>query len=177
MRQAAWMAAAALAAALIAPVWVRSEPATAGAPVDAPDASALPQPGAGGYGDLREVTLRGTVIALGEEMARAYGASTKGAGADAQYALRLPNGSLYTFLDNARCRELIDGGKRKSQPVEVTARQFPKSMVLEVVTFRPLPADALRRVYYCRTCKITTYEPGPCVCCGQEVELLPEETP
>jgi hypothetical protein len=47
-------------------------------------------------------------------------------------------------------------------------------MLLEVVTFRPLPADALRRVYYCRTCMITTYEPGPCVCCGQEVELLPE---
>jgi hypothetical protein len=114
------------------------------------------------------------VIALGEELARAYGAVTQGAGPDLQYALRLPDGTLYTFLDNTRYRELIDSGKRKSQPVEVRARQFPKSMVLEVVSFRPLPADALRRVYHCRTCKITTYEPGPCVCCGEEVELLPE---
>jgi hypothetical protein len=56
----------------------------------------------------------------------------------------------------------------------VKARQFPKSMVLEVISFRPLPAEALRRVYGCRACKSTSYEAGPRVCFGQEVELLPE---
>jgi hypothetical protein len=174
MRKVTWTAFVVLAAALIFPAWVRSQTAAPSAPPTAAKADGLSQTGAGGYGDLREVTLRGTVIALGEELARAYGAATQGAGPDLQYALRLPDGTLYTFLDNGHYRELIDGGKRKSQPVEVKARQFPKSTILEVISFRPLPADALRRVYYCRTCKITTYEPGPCVCCGQEVELLPE---
>jgi hypothetical protein len=136
MRKVTWTAFVVLAAALIFPAWVRSQTAAPSVPPTAAQADGVSQPGAGGYGDLREVTLRGTVIALGEELARAYGAATQGAGPDLQYALRLPDGTLYTFLDNARCRELIDGGKRKSQPVEVKARQFPKSMVLEVLSFR-----------------------------------------
>ena len=35
--------------------------------------------------------------------------------------------------------------------------------------------DKLQMItYWCEVCGIRAYTPGPCVCCGQEVELLPE---
>lgn len=123
------------------------------------------------YGDLKNVTLQGKLIALPDELGRLYGAKTAGAG-ERQYGLQLPDGTLYTFLDNAKYRQLTDGEKLKGKPVEVQARQFPRSLLLEVEKFRELPADALKRTYFCKVCVITSYEPGPCVCCGAEVELV-----
>jgi hypothetical protein len=61
--------------------------------------------------------------------------------------------------------------------VEVTARQFPRSLVLEVLRYRVLPPEATEQVYFCRTCVIYAYKPGPCVCCGMEVELLANAKP
>src|SRR5437870_1626491 len=58
------------------------------------------------YGDLKEVTLQGKLISLGDELARKYGARTTGASPEKQWALALPEGQLYTFLDNEAYRKL-----------------------------------------------------------------------
>jgi hypothetical protein len=75
------------------------------------------------------------VLAFQRELGRAFAAATPGAGLP-HVPTPAAGRNLPHLLDNARCRELIDGGKRKAQPVEVKARQFPKSMVLEVLSFR-----------------------------------------
>src|SRR5919202_14498 len=62
------------------------------------------------YGDLKQVTLQGKLISLGETMARKYGARTTGAGPEKQWALALPEGQLYTFLDNESYRKLAAAG-------------------------------------------------------------------
>jgi hypothetical protein len=121
------------------------------------------------YGDLKEVTLQGKLVSFGDEMARKYGARTAGGAAEKQWGLALPEGQLYSFLDNDNFRKLT-AGSPANQPVEVRARQFPRSMLLEVLSFKPVPAEAVKRRFYCRTCDIYTDDWGPCVCCGKEMQ-------
>jgi hypothetical protein len=125
------------------------------------------------YGDLKEVVLKGRLVPLGEEMARKYGARTAGAGTDGQWALALPEGQIYTFLDNSGYRKLLEG-KPADGAVEVKARHFPRSMLLEVLQFKPVAAEGLERRFYCKVCDIRTADWGPCTCCGKEMELVAE---
>lgn len=121
------------------------------------------------YGDLKEVTLQGRVVSLADEMARKYGARVSGGAS--QLALALPEGQLYTFLDTEGYRKL-GAATGPGKTVEVRARHFPRSMLLEVLSFKPLPAEAVQRRFFCEVCTIYTEDWGPCVCCGKEVEPL-----
>ncbi len=126
------------------------------------------------YGDLKEVTLRGRMVDLGPELTRKYGARTTGAGPEKQWALALPEGELYTFLDNEHSRKLTQGSAA-GRAVEVKARLFPRSHLLEVVAFRETDAAPLKRRFHCGICNITTEDWGPCACCGREMEPVREK--
>jgi len=139
----------------------------------------LPAQSSGGdsgfsYGDLKQVTLQGRLISLGDAMARKYGARTAGAGAEKQWTLALPEGQLYTFLDNEAYRKLAAAGLGE-QAVEIRARQFPRSMILEVLEFRPIPAETIKRRFYCSVCDIYAADWGPCACCGREMQPVKEK--
>ena len=123
------------------------------------------------YGDLKEVTLQGKVISLGDEMARKYGARVAGAGPETQWALALPEGQIYSFLDNAAYRKLATE-KPAGQTLEVKARHFPRSMLLEILSVKPVPAETLKRRFHCGVCDIYTADWGPCACCGKEMERI-----
>ena len=134
------------------------------------------QPGDVGfaYGDLKEVSLRGRIVPLQEEMARKYGAKVpmgQAGGAATQWALVLPEGRIYTFLETDAYRKLI-GSELVRKAVEVKARHFPRSMLLELLSAEPIDAELLRRRFFCPICTIYTQEYGPCACCGKEMELL-----
>lgn len=122
------------------------------------------------YGDLREVTLQGRLAPMGELLAQKYGARVTG-GAGQQWLLASPEGQLYTFLDNEAYRKLL-AAKEQHAALEVRARQFPRSMLLEVVAFQPADPQKLKRRFYCSVCDIHFDDFGPCACCGQEVELV-----
>jgi len=124
------------------------------------------------YGDLREVTLRGRLVSLGEELSRKYGARTAGAGPEGEWALALPEGQLYTFLRNDASRKLL-ANRPKEGAVEVRARLFPRSMLLEVLEFQPIPAESIKRRFHCDVCNLDTEDWGPCVCCGREMKPVP----
>lgn len=123
------------------------------------------------YGDLKEVTLQGKLISLQDELARKYGARVAGGGSEKQWALALPEGQYYTFLDTEGYRKLA-GANLHNQPVEVRARLFPRSQILEVLSFKAAPAEALKRRFHCGVCEIYTEDFGPCACCGKEMQLI-----
>lgn len=123
------------------------------------------------YGDLREVTLQGKLVALQDELARKYGAKANPA-AEKQWAIALPDGHYYTFLDTPDYRKLV-AARPESRAVEVKARLFPRSQILEVLSYQSLAAEQVKRRYYCSVCAIYADDFGPCACCGRELELLP----
>lgn len=132
-------------------------------------AGAQDQPGSP-YGDLKEVTLQGKLVSLQEELARKYGARPQGAG-ETQWALALPEGQYFTFFDNRSYRELLAAGLG-GKAVEVRARLFPRSQLLELLSHRPIPAESIQRRFYCSVCDIHATDFGPCACCGREYELV-----
>jgi hypothetical protein len=123
------------------------------------------------YGDLKQETLQGRLLLLGALMERKYGARTTGAGPEKQWVLALPEGQLYTFLDNDTYRRLLAAGLA-DRAVEVTARHFPRSHLLEVLSFKEIAAELVKRRFHCNTCNIDSDDFGPCVCCGREMEVV-----
>jgi hypothetical protein len=124
----------------------------------------------GSYGDLKEVTLQGKLISVGDEMARKYGARLP-PGTEKQWGLASPEGQIYTFLPTETARKLIATGEG-GEAVEVEARHFPRSMLLEVLSFKPLPQTAIERRFFCGICTVYADDWGPCVCCGKEMEPI-----
>lgn len=122
------------------------------------------------YGDLKEVTLQGKLVSLQDEFARKYGARVA-AGGEKQWALASPEGQYYTFLATAEYQKLA-AANLQGVALEVKARLFPRSQVLELQSYRALPADTIRRRFYCGVCDIYTEDFGPCACCGKEMELI-----
>lgn len=123
----------------------------------------------GEYGDLKLVAVQGKIVSLGEEMARKYGARATGAGPEKQLGLVTPEGRIYSFLDNEQYRKLF-AADLLNRAAEVSARHFPRSMLLEITGFKAIPMEAIRRRFYCSICAIPFDEYGPCVCCGEEVQ-------
>lgn len=133
------------------------------------------QPGDVGfaYGDLKEVTLRGHLVSLQDEMAKRYGARIAGGGTEKQWGLALPEGQLYTFLDTDGYRKLL-AANLANQAVEIQARHFPRSHLLEIRGFKPTDAAALKRRFFCDVCTIYGGDWGPCACCGKEMQPIKE---
>jgi len=123
----------------------------------------------GMFGDLKDVTLRGKVVSLNDEMAQKYGANIA-AGAVKQWGLASPEGQLYSFLETDAYRKLV-AANLAGKAVEVEAHLIPRSMLLEMTSFKPLPQTAIERRYFCDICTLYADDWGPCVCCGKE--LLP----
>lgn len=121
------------------------------------------------YGDLKEVTLQGRLVALQDELPSKYGARVA-PGDPRQWVLATPEGRYHTFLDTEAFRRLL-AARAEHPAVEVKARLFPRSLILEILSFRALDPALLRRKFYCRVCDITTEDFGPCACCGKEMEL------
>jgi hypothetical protein len=126
----------------------------------------------GMFGDLKDVTLRGKVVSLGDELARKYGAHVA-PGAVPQWGLASPEGQLYSFLETETYRKLV-AANLASKAVEVEAHLVPRSMLLEVTSFKALPEAAIQRRYFCDVCTLYADDWGPCVCCGKELQPLPE---
>jgi hypothetical protein len=122
------------------------------------------------YGDLKIVTLQGKIISLCDELTRKYGARPVTI-AEKPVALALPEGQLYTFLPTETYVKLLDA-KLTGQPVEIKARQFPRSQILEVLEFKTIPAEKIARRFYCSVCAIYANDWGPCVCCGKEFTVV-----
>jgi hypothetical protein len=126
----------------------------------------------GTFGDLKDVTLRGKVISLEDEMAQKYGARVP-AGATRHWGFASPEGQLYSFLDTEPYRKLV-AANLAGKAVEIEARLFPRSQLLELTAFKPLPQSAIQRRFFCEICTIYSDDWGPCVCCGKELEPVAE---
>lgn len=63
----------------------------------------------------------------------------------------------------------------RQRELQVTARLDSKNQ-LEVIRVQSIKEGKLYNLYYfCEICNITAYAPGPCPCCGKELEF--RETP
>jgi hypothetical protein len=92
-----------------------------------------------------------------------------------RFGLETRGGGLHPFLVSDPLARMFRDPRVRQRELLVRARLAPGG-ALELVKVYSLKDGALHDLFYfCELCNITAYEPGPCPCCRQEMEL--RETP
>ena len=93
----------------------------------------------------------------------------------ARFALVDRNAKLHNFALTDTSTAIFTDGRVRQRELQVTARLDSKSQ-LEIIRVQSIKEGKLYNLYYfCEICNITAYAPGPCPCCGNELEF--RETP
>ena len=93
----------------------------------------------------------------------------------ARFAIVDRNAKLHNFAPTDTGTAIFTDVRVRQRDLQVTARLDPKSQ-LEIIRVQSIKEGKLYNLYYfCEICNITAYAPGPCPCCGNELEF--RETP
>ncbi len=91
------------------------------------------------------------------------------------FGFRTIENHFYRFSPDDSLVEMFTDPRVRARQLQISGLES-RSGYLEIIGIKSLrnqqPYDIF---YFCEVCNITTYSPGPCVCCQQEVEL--KETP
>jgi len=87
-------------------------------------------------------------------------------------ALAADDGTSYTLVEDDASRMLFLDERLRNRPVRLTAVRAPGTKDLQVVLVQTVKGGKVYDVdYWCEVCQISGNRPGPCVCCGDDVEL------
>lgn len=109
------------------------------------------------------VEIRGTLVAL----------------ADQAVALRSGGKEIRLAGKDERIKAILGDERLLGKELEATGHWLEKDRKLEVQELHSLRRGKRHEImYFCEICNIWAFQPGPCVCCQEPVELrelLPEE--
>ena len=105
--------------------------------------------------ELKErVDISGTIVCIGCTLAAQDGGADPQCTLHARHAqgLLAPDGTLWTFVDNARGHHLVTHEKLRGQEVKVLGWKFPKAQYIEVWKYSLKAGDAWESWDWCKTC-------------------------
>jgi hypothetical protein len=97
-------------------------------------------------------------------------------GEDARrFALVDADGRLRLFAENDELARIFEDPRVREKDLLVRARETAAHAleIIKVFSVRGGRINDLR--YYCDVCHINAYVPGPCPCCGRQMELVEED--
>ena len=123
-------------------------------------------------GPVRLLEMRGRVVCLPEEMARAHDAELP-TRHEHIWGFKTSDGACYTLL-RARFSEAIWLDERlRTKELLVKARLFPGTQILELQSIKSVRSGVVHDLYYyCDVCAIQSVSPELCACCQGPVELV-----
>jgi len=146
------------AIAVLALAWMaRASPATVAAPSPAPAGS---------------IDLRGSAACL-DRAGRRQACGT----APRRFALEDREGHVHPFLATDELARIFEDPRVRERDLLVRAREEAANALAIIKVFSVKDGKPYDLRYYCDVCHITAYVPGPCPCCGREMELLEEPLP
>ena len=118
-----------------------------------------------------EVSLRGRVVCLAEEMHRLHGADLPTAHPHI-FGFKTTDGRFFTLLRTKLSEGLFVDAELRKRELILRGRLFPDSQVFEMSSMRSVKAGVTYDVFYwCDVCAIQTLKPGICMCCQEPVVL------
>jgi hypothetical protein len=94
-----------------------------------------------------------------------------------RFALEDREGRLHRFVATDELAGIFEDPRVRERDLLVRAREAA-SRALEIIKVFSVKDGKLSDLrYYCDVCHITAYVPGPCPCCGREMELVEEPLP
>jgi hypothetical protein len=89
-----------------------------------------------------------------------------------RFGLETADGKLYLFLTADTATAVFVDPAVRQRELQITARRQSNGQ-LELIKVQSLRDGELYDVsYYCEVCNITTYAPGLCPCCRDELKLI-----
>lgn len=126
--------------------------------------------------DGKNITLRGRVVCVTEELQQSFQLTPDCATRGHVYALRTLDDQLHPFLPTDLAAALWLDARVRDRELQITARPFPRTDFVEVIKLQSWRFGKLCDLdYYCDVCNVATHKPGPCVCCQEPVQF--RETP
>lgn len=121
----------------------------------------------------RAITVRGRIVCLDQSEHRL---DCDKASAN-RFGFQATDEKLYRFLPTDVLTAMFADERIRQMELQIMGRLHAKDQ-LEIVRVQAVKEGTLHDVYYyCYVCSITSYAPGPCVCCGKDVELIVTPTP
>ena len=118
----------------------------------------------------RQITVRGQIICLTEELERLYQVVSDCDDRGHLYAVRTANNETFPLLPVDSAAAVWMDQRYRERELNVVARIFPHGQYLEVIRFQSWKNGRLYDLdYFCDVCMISTHKPGPCECCQDPV--------
>ena len=122
--------------------------------------------------DHTTVTLRGRVVWMAEAMRRLHGAESDADGERAIVALETEDGRLLPILKDTRGRAFHKDPRWMGVPMELVARRYRGSPMLQVVrTYNLKDGKKYEVDYWCDICAIPMFELKECECCQGPIRI------
>ncbi len=118
------------------------------------------------------IVLRGKVVELGPHLRQAVNVPMDDDAGKAAVALVTDSGEVHPLVKDVRSRGFWMDKRLRDRSMELHVHKFPGLpfvRLIDVYSFKDGKKYAVD--YWCTVCAITTFEPGPCPCCQDEIEL------
>jgi len=118
------------------------------------------------------IVVRGKVIELGPYVQQTFQVAMDDDAGKSTLALVTSTGEVHPLVKDLRSRGFWMDKRLRDRPMELHAHRFPGLPFLRLIDVYSLKDGNKYRVdYWCTVCAITTFQPGPCPCCQDEIEL------
>lgn len=122
--------------------------------------------------EAKEVSLRGTIVCLTEELDKRFNVLPNCDKQHHVYSLKAADGKIYPLLPTDSAAAVWMDERFRKRDLQITARSFPNTTYIEVIKIQSwLQAKLHDLYYYCDICAITAFKPGACECCQEPVEF------
>jgi hypothetical protein len=118
------------------------------------------------------VVLRGKVIELGPYLMQTYQMPMDDDVAKSVMVLLTDSGEVHPIIKDLRSRGYWLDKRLRDRPMELHVHKFAGLPFVRLIDVYSIKEGKKYRVdYWCSVCAITTFEPGPCPCCQEEIQL------
>lgn len=118
------------------------------------------------------VVLRGKVVELGAHLMEKFQVPVDEDLGRAAVVLVTDEGEVHPLVKDIRSRGFFMDKRIRGRPMELHVHRYPGLpfvRLIDVYSFKDGKKHKLD--YWCTVCAISTFQPGPCPCCQDEIEL------
>ena len=116
--------------------------------------------------------LHGKVVELGPHVMEAFHVPMDDDFGKGIVALVTDSGEVHPLIKDVRSRGFFMDKRLRDRPMELHVHKYaslPFVRLIDVYSFKD--GKKYKPDYWCTICAITTYQPGPCPCCQDEIQL------
>ena len=118
------------------------------------------------------LVLKGKVVELGPHLLETFQVPMDEDLGKTVLVLVTEKGEIHPLIKDIRSRGLFLDKRLRDRPMELHVHKYaglPFVRLIDVYSFKDGKKHKLD--YWCTICAIATFEPGPCPCCQDEIEL------